>query len=55
MHLMKYKTYMNFDGYKIQIAKGYKDNDNIFDHFVDYLYLLGLKFVAPSASHMCKK
>jgi hypothetical protein len=41
---------MNFDGYKIQIPKGYKDNDNVFDHFVDFLYLLGFKFVAPSVS-----
>jgi hypothetical protein len=45
--------YMKILNTIISFQNGYRDFIYFLVHFVDFS--LGLKFVAPSASHMCKK
>jgi hypothetical protein len=41
---------MNFEGYKIHTKRATRRMIPFFCHLVDFLYSLGLKFVAPSVN-----
>jgi hypothetical protein len=46
---------MNFEGYKIHFERALKKMIPFVSHLVDFLYSLGIEFVAPSVGKMCKK
>jgi hypothetical protein len=45
----KMSKFQNFEG------KGCKAKDSFFNHLTKYIYSMGAKCLALSASHMCKK
>jgi hypothetical protein len=47
--------YKNFEAYKIHFEKAIRKMIPIFGHLIDFLYLLGLKFVGLIIDNMCKK
>jgi hypothetical protein len=54
MHLINNIQYKNFESYKIHFERATRKMI-FFPHLVDFLYSLGLKFVAPSVEKMCRK